>query len=145
LFKLSRENMKVIPIYAFAGITGFESPAAEYKELGLSLDELLIQHPHATFIGQAKGNSMEGNGIYDGDLLIVDRAITTKQNDVIVANYNGSFVCKVLDKRNKCLVSSSGEFAPVFISEMDEFQIEGVVTQSIRLHRSCAEIMKCLL
>jgi hypothetical protein len=42
--------MKVIPIYAEAGISGFESPAAEYKELGLSLDQLIIKHPNATFI-----------------------------------------------------------------------------------------------
>lgn len=49
--------MKVIPIYIEAGISGFESPAAEYKELGLSLDQLLIRHPNATFIGQASGQS----------------------------------------------------------------------------------------
>ena len=52
--------MKVIPIFAEAGISGFESPAAEYKELGLSLDQLLIKHPNATFIGQANGDSMQG-------------------------------------------------------------------------------------
>ncbi|MGX1111590.1 SOS-response transcriptional repressor LexA [Pseudoalteromonas sp. MBR-15] len=67
--------MLVIPIYIEAGITGFESPAAQYKELGLSLDQFLIKHPDATFIGMASGQSMQGVGIYDGDLLLVDRAV----------------------------------------------------------------------
>ena len=50
--------MKVITIVAEAGISGFESPAAEYKELGLSLDQLIIKNPNATFIGQASGQSI---------------------------------------------------------------------------------------
>ena len=99
--------MKVIPIYIEAGISGFESPAAEYKELGLSLDKLLIRHPNATFIGQASGRSMQGVGIFDGDLLIVDRALTARNGDVIVANYNGCFVCKIIDKQQARLLSAS--------------------------------------
>ncbi|NVK25942.1 MAG: translesion error-prone DNA polymerase V autoproteolytic subunit [Gammaproteobacteria bacterium] len=133
--------MKVAPIYIDAGITGFESPAAEYKELGLSLDELLIKHPTATFIGLANGDSMEGVGIFDGDLLIVDRAEATKQGDVIVANLNGGFVCKLIDKNNKQLVSASRKHKPVSISEVDTFQIEGVVTRSVRLHRKTKDLL----
>ena len=63
--------LKFIPITAQAGIVGFESPAAEYTELGLSLDSLLIDKPAATFIGYAQGKSMMDDGIHDGDLLIV--------------------------------------------------------------------------
>ena len=127
--------MKVIPIYIDAGISGFESPAAEYKELSLSLDELLIEHANATFIGLASGDSMQGIGIFDGDLLIVDRAEAAKHTDVIVANYNGNFVCKLIDKTNKQLLSASKSHQAVSISDADTFQIEGVVTRSVRLHR----------
>lgn len=137
--------MKVIPIYIEAGISGFESPASEYKELGLSLDQLLIQHPNATFIGQAKGVSMQGIGIFDGDLLIVDRSLTANTNDIIIANYNGCFVCKILDKNNAQLLSASSLHPPVTIQHDDEFQLEGVVTRSIRLHHSAPELMSCLL
>ena len=56
--------MNIIPIRARAGITGFESPAEEYRQLPLSLDELLIDHPSSTFIGRANGDSMEGFGIF---------------------------------------------------------------------------------
>lgn len=132
--------MKVTPIYIEAGITGFESPATEYTELGLSLDELLISHANATFIGLASGNSMQGVGIFDGDLLIVDRAETTKQGDIIVANYNGAFVCKQIDKKKRQLISASEQHNPVNISETDTFQIEGVVTCSIRCHRKVKEL-----
>ena len=98
--------MKVIPIFAEAGISGFESTAAEYKELGLSLDQLLIKHPNATFIGQANGDSMQGVGIFNGDLLIVDRSLTAKDGDIIVANYNGCFVCKIINKTQALLLPS---------------------------------------
>lgn len=137
--------MKIIPIYAEAGISGFESPAAEYKELGLSLDQLLIKHPNATFVGQASGHSMRGVGIFDGDILIVDRALTAKNGDVIVANYNGGFVCKLIDKKQARLLSASHDHLPVKITPEDEFSIEGVVTRSIRLHHSSPELLACML
>lgn len=90
------DRMNVIPIFASAGITGFESPASDYRQLPLSLDELLVEHPSATFIGRASGESMQGVGIFDGDILIVDRHVTARDGDVIVANFNGEFVCKLL-------------------------------------------------
>ncbi|QFI38147.1 S24 family peptidase [Moritella marina ATCC 15381] len=127
--------MNIIPISASAGITGFESPAAEYHQLACSLDEILIDHPSATFIGKACGDSMEGVGIFDGDLLIVDRHVTARQHDVIVANFNGEFVCKLLDVRQRMLVSANDKIEPVFINDLDSFSIEGVVIRSIRCHR----------
>lgn len=136
--------MKVIPIRASAGITGFESPAAEYRELGLSLDQLLVQHPNATFIGLASGDSMQGVGIFDGDLLVVDRAVQPQQNDVIVANFNNEFVCKLLDIERRVLRSASPMYSPVRISECDNFQLEGVVIGSVRMHRSNVELAKCM-
>lgn len=113
--------VKVIPIFAEAGISGFESPAAEYKELGLSLDQLLIKHPNATFIGQANGDSMQGVGIFNGDLLIVDRSLTAKNGDVIVANYNGCFVCKLIDKTHALLLSASRSTLPFLLSLKTSF------------------------
>ncbi|QYJ92065.1 MULTISPECIES: LexA family protein [Shewanella] len=127
--------MKVIPILASAGITGFESPATDYKQLPLSLDELLIEHPSATFIGQASGDSMQGVGIFDQDILIVDRHVTVKNQDIIVANYNGCFVCKIIDTVNRQLISANESHMNTPIFEHDSFTIEGVVIRSIRCHR----------
>ena len=128
--------MKIIPIYASAGVTGFESPAADYLQLPLSLDELLIEHPSATFIGKAQGRSMEGVGIYDGDVLIVDRHVQVYNHDVIVANLNGEFVCKLLDTKRGCLLSATPGYPTIYLSESDQFSKEGVVIRSIRCHRA---------
>ena len=128
--------MKIIPILASCGITGFESPAAEYKELGLSLDQLLISHPNATFIGQASGDSMQGVGIFDGDLLIVDRSEPVTNGCIVIACYNGEFICKALDRVKKELVSANDNNAPIKITAEDNIQLEGVVTRSIRMHKA---------
>lgn len=127
--------MNIIPIFASAGITGFESPASDYRQLPLSLDELLVEHPSATFIGRASGESMQGVGIFDGDILIVDRHVTTRDGDVIVANFNGEFVCKLLDVSRRLLLSANDTYASVQITKHDTFSIEGVVIRSIRCHR----------
>ncbi|CAG9001734.1 MAG: Protein UmuD [Candidatus Celerinatantimonas neptuna] len=132
--------MKVAPICAQAGITGFESPAAEYKELGLSLDDLLIHHPNATFLALASGCSMQEIGIFDGDILIVDRAMDTQNGDVIVANYNGELVCKIIDKQHRQLLSASPQYSPVTIRETDVFQLEGVVIRAVRMLRGSARL-----
>lgn len=139
--------MRIIPIYASAGLTGFESPAEEYRQLGLSLDQLLIIHPNATFMGFARGDSMQGVGIYFGDLLIVDRHETVRDGDVIVANFNGEFVCKIIDKTSRLLLSANEQFQPQPIHDYDTFSIEGVVVSSIRFHRQNPTLanLKCML
>ncbi len=127
--------IKVIPFTVSAGIVGFESPAAEYTELGLDLDALLIDKPAATFLGLAQGNSMVGDGIFDGDILIVSRAEEVKHMSIVVACLNGEFVCKRVDKQNRVLRSASKQHAPYQLREGDDFSIEGVVIRSVRMHK----------
>ena len=127
--------MKFIPIAASAGITGFESPASDYLQLPLNLDALLIEHPSASFIGKADGDSMQGVGIFNGDILIVDRQVQVKNHDVIVANFNGEFICKILDVKRRLLLSANKNNQDVQITQHDQFTIEGVVIRSIRCHR----------
>lgn len=136
--------MKIIPIYIEAGVSSFESPAAEYKELNLSLEELLLQHPNATFFGLANGRSMEGRGIFNGDVLVVDRAEHISNGAVIVANFNGCFVCKIIDTDKALLLSASDEHKAIKITASDDFQIEGVVTVSFRLHKKLPTLLSCL-
>ena len=125
--------MQIIPVSA--GITGFASPAKDYAQLELSLDEFLVEHPSSTFLGRASGHSMENVGIFDGDILIVDRFLEVQNMDVIVANLNGEFVCKIIDTVNQRLISANDKHATVTITNTDQFAIEGVVSRSIRLHR----------
>ncbi|MBB1291017.1 MULTISPECIES: LexA family transcriptional regulator [unclassified Pseudoalteromonas] len=108
--------------------------AENLKDLPHTLDSALLNDT-STFIGRASGHSMQGVGIFDGDLLIIDRALKPKQNDVIVAVLNGLFVCKLADIKNNQLLSANDDYPPVNISDYDSFTLEGVVSQSIRLHK----------
>ncbi|MAJ68869.1 MAG: S24 family peptidase [Alteromonadaceae bacterium TMED7] len=136
--------LQVIPVAAQAGISGFESPAAEYKQLALDLDELLIEHPTATFIGQAQGDSMTGVGIFDGDLLIVDRAAHPTSLDVIVANLKGNFVCKLYDRKAQVLLSPGLDDKSYALGDSDLFEVEGIVVRSVRMHRYVRWLSQCM-
>lgn len=78
---------------------------------------------------------MQGKGIFDGDILIIDRHETARNGDVIVASLNREFICKIIDIPRRLLLSSNPQHQPVIIHEYDEFSIEGVITRSIRCHR----------
>ncbi|MBU2968753.1 translesion error-prone DNA polymerase V autoproteolytic subunit [Pseudoalteromonas sp. C2R02] len=134
--------MKLINIKVDAGMSGFESPAAEYKELGLSLDSLLIDNPDATFLAVANGHSMTGCGIMDGDLLIIDRSKKPFQNCIVIAVMDGCFICKILDEKNMQLVSASADHKPIKITPESNLTFEGVVTRSIRMHQPAPELFR---
>ena len=121
------------------GIKGFESPGAEYTQSSLDLDSLLIEHPSATYFGRAQGDSLMGVGIFNGDLLIVSRALKPKQGDIIVANLNGEFVCKIFNIAQRTLEVTAANTKPHRIAEDDVFEIEGVVIRSVRLHKPLKE------
>ncbi|HGU5938120.1 TPA: translesion error-prone DNA polymerase V autoproteolytic subunit, partial [Yersinia enterocolitica] len=85
-----------IPLFSEKIPAGFPSPAADYVERPLDLNELCIAHPAATYFVRVSGNSMTGAGIYDGSLLVVDRSITAKHGDIIIAAIGGEFTVKKL-------------------------------------------------
>ena len=77
------------PLFLAQAPAGFPSPADDYLDRDLDLHELLIQHPAATFYVRLGGDSMQGAGLYDGDLLIVDRSLEPKHTDIVIAILNG--------------------------------------------------------
>ena len=109
--------------------------ANDYAQLPDGLTGLLEKNKDATFYGVASGRSMEGIGIFDGDVLLIDRGLYVKPGDVIVAVLNGQFVCKIADLRNNQLLSASDVYEPYKLNESDEFTLEGVVSSSVRMHR----------
>lgn len=108
---------------------------SNFTDLPKGVAGLIEKNRDATFYGIASGRSMEGVGIFDGDLLVIDRSASARQGDVIVVVYNGQFVCKIADLKNNQLVSASDDSPPVKIKESDEYNLEGVVTSSVRMHR----------
>ena len=75
-------------------VAGFPSPAEQYQETPLDLNELLVKRPAATFFVKVQGDSMIGEGIRDGDLLVVDRSLRPASGDVIIACIDGDFTVK---------------------------------------------------
>jgi DNA polymerase V len=77
-------------------VAGFPSPAEQYREPPLDLNELLVKRPAATYFVRVSGDSMSGAGISDGDLLVVDRSLRPADGDIIVACVDGDFTVKTL-------------------------------------------------
>ena len=109
------------------------SPARDFTEGTIDLNEELIPHPNATFIVRARGDSMIGSGIYPGDLLIVDRSIKPRNNSIIIAVLDGELSVKILkiDNKQVCLASSNTNYADVSVAEEMDFTIWGVCTNVV--------------
>ena len=119
---------------------GFPSPADDFIERSLDLNEQLVTNPIATFFVRASGHSMDGAGIHDGDLLIVDRSMTPVHGSIVIAVIDGGLTVKRLSKRGN--VASllpepnnvdQGAYSPIEVGADTDATIWGVVTWS--LHR----------
>jgi DNA polymerase V len=117
---------------------GFPSPAADYVEGRLDLNERLIARPAATFIVRVNGDSLRRAGIHNGDLAIVDRSITPRSGQIVVATLEGEFVMKRLRRRARQIWlepdSDDPLYRPIEIGEDSGLEIWGVVTHTIRDH-----------
>jgi DNA polymerase V len=125
-----------LPLMGSAVSAGFPSPADDFMEARLDLNEHLIRHPAATFYARLgkSADSMIGAGIYPNDIIIVDRSLEAKHGDIVLAVVNGDFTLKryCVKRGTVTLVSENPAYAPIVFIEGDEMQIWGVVKNSIR-------------
>jgi SOS regulatory protein LexA len=114
---------------------GFPSPAEEELVDTLSLDELLIQNREATFLLKVSGDSMSGAGILPGDMVIVDKGQTPKSGDIVIAEVDGQWTMKYLQKRKDevTLLPANPRYKP--IKPKSELKIAGVVTAVVRKYK----------
>ena len=114
---------------------GFPSPAEEELADTMSLDELLIQNPQATFLLKVSGDSMSGAGILPGDMVIVDKGQVPKSGDIVIAEVDGEWTMKYLKKRGNStiLIPANQRYKP--IKPKNELKIAGVVTAVIRKYK----------
>jgi len=110
-------------------VCGFPSPAADYESEQVDLNELMLRHPDASFLARAKGDSMRGVGIHDGDVLAVDRSMAVQDGDIVVACVEGDCTVKRLVRRanSVVLVAENEGFAPIEVTNADDLRIWGVV------------------
>ncbi|PTL89107.1 peptidase S24 [Halomonas litopenaei] len=121
-----------LPLAATEVRAGFPSPADDYLEGQLDLVAHLVPHPSATFYLRAKGESMKGLGIFDGDLLIVDRSLEPCSGSVLIASVDGELTCKQLGYigNRPYLLAANEAFAPIPLNGRD-CDLWGVVTHNI--------------
>lgn len=112
---------------------GFPSPASDAIQQSLDLNQLLIQHPAATFFVKVLGHSMQNSNIHSGDILVVDRAVTPGHNHIAVAVIDGEFTVKRIAKRGGklFLIPENENFHAIEIKDGMNVEIWGVVTHVI--------------
>ena len=112
---------------------GFPSPAESYTEDPLDLNQLLVRRPAATYFVRVAGDSMIGDGIHPGDLLVVDRSLSAVDGSVVIAAVDGEFTVKRLRRgpSGPCLEAANPAYPALRFSEGMELQLFGVVTAVI--------------
>lgn len=117
--------------------TGFPSPASDHLEKALSLEELVVFRPSATFYVRAQGNAMQRSGIHDKDILIVDRSITPRHGNIIVTSIDEEPSIRRFAKQGSriFLVSDDTSLQPIAINKETAWTIWGVVTHVIHRFR----------
>jgi DNA polymerase V len=122
-----------IPLFLERVSAGFPSPAADFVEQALDLNELCIQRPAATFFVRVAGESMIEAGIQPEDVLVVDRSLKARHGDIVIASIHGEMTVKVLELRPRVrLVPRHPDYAPIEVSEDSDFEVFGVVTGVVR-------------
>jgi len=113
---------------------GFPSPADDFKEIRISLDKELVKNEEATFYARVSGDSMQGAGLENGDLLIIDRSIEPLNNKIAVCFVDGEFTVKriKIESKKLYLIPENKKYSPIEINEENELIIWGIVTYVIK-------------
>ena len=121
------------PLMESGASCGFPSPAEQYANSPLDLNELLVKNPEATFFVRADGDSMINAGIRSGDILVVDRSRTPVQGSIIIACINSEFTVKYLHRDEDGIILKSGnpEYPDIVLFDGSELRVFGVVTSCI--------------
>jgi DNA polymerase V len=122
-----------IPLFTAGVSAGFPSPADDFVDRSLDLNEFLIKHPSATYFVRVEGTSMIGSGINPGDILIVDRALEPSDSSIVVAVLNGEFLVKRFKRdANGCrLMPENPKYQPIELKDDMQLEVWGVVTYVI--------------
>lgn len=122
-----------LPLFAHKVVAGFPSPAEDYVEARLDLNEKLIRNKEATFLLSVQGDSMKDAGIMDGDILVVDRSIEPQDGKIVIAALDGELTVKRLSIKSTgtWLVPENDNYPPIAVREGSDIVIWGVVTATI--------------
>jgi len=117
---------------------GFPSPADDWQEVRISIDEEVFGHsPSTKFCVRVNGHSMINAGIDDGDIVIVDKNLEPRDNDIAVCVIHGEFTLKRIKVQKDCvwLVPENDEYKPILVNDNEGFEIWGIVINTLKYHR----------
>jgi DNA polymerase V len=137
IFRIDATTKLPLP-YADGGVrAGFPSPAQDYMSEALDLNIELIHDPTSTFYARVVGDSMSGEGIDEGDILVIDKSLEPLDGDLCVCFINGDFTLKRLRMKGDHaeLVASNPKYKPIPVTADDNFMVWGVVTFTIKKNR----------
>ncbi len=128
------ESSQKLPLMSSRPQAGFPAPGDDMVEKVLDINELVVRHPASTFFVRVEGDSMEGAGIFSGDVLVIDKSITPRDGCIVVAAVYGEMVVKRLTSRGDTheLVSENAQYKPIVVTGNDDCFIWGVVVGSVR-------------
>lgn len=127
-----RQNV-AFPLFSDRVSCGFPSPAQDYVEQRIDLNELMIQHPSATYFVKSSGDSMIDAGISEGDLLVVDSARKAEHGSIVIAAVDGEFTVKRLQLHPVIMLKPENRaYTPITIGSEDNLEIFGVVTYIVK-------------
>lgn len=131
---ISLSHAAAAPLVTDSVQAGFPSPAEDFVEGALDLNQHLIRRPAATFIVRVRGESMIGAGLDDSDLLVVDRSLEPRHDDIVIAAVDGELTVKRLHRRNGQvkLVADNPDYADILLADGNELMVWGVVTSCIK-------------
>lgn len=133
VFKAATKVKQPLPLFSSTVQAGFPSPADDYVEKNLDLNEFIVKHPTATFFVRVEGDSMRNAGISSGDILVVDRSLTPTNGKIIVAIVDGEFTVKrmIIEGNSVSLMPENPSYKAIKINPNSQFQVWGVVTYVI--------------
>lgn len=129
----TKENRYNLPL--LKGISaGFPSPARDYIEESINLNQELIQNPNWTFLGEIEGDSMQGAGIANGDIVVVDKSLDARHGSIAICSLDGGLTIKKLHMQNDelYLVSANSKYSAIKVTDESDFNVWGVVTHTIK-------------
>ncbi|MBT6568389.1 MAG: translesion error-prone DNA polymerase V autoproteolytic subunit [Flavobacteriales bacterium] len=133
-FKPNPATRKMLHLVQEGISAGFPSPADDFKELRISIDQEVVKNEEATFYARVSGQSMQGAGLDDGDLLVIDRSQEPENNAIAVCFIDGEFTVKRLKVEKDCiyLMPENPRYQPIKVTEENQLQIWGVVTYVVK-------------
>lgn len=134
LYKADTSTVLERPLATEGIVCGFPSPAEDFMDQAIDLNQYIIKNPPATFFGRVTGDSMVNAGIHPGDILVIDRSLEFMDGKIAVCFVDGEFTVKRIKRERDCvwLVAENIDYPPIKVTADNELIIWGIVTHVIK-------------